>query len=130
MKEKSIKINAVVNAIKVIMSIIFPIITFPYASRILGADNIGKVQFGSSIIVYLSLIAALGINTYATREGAIIRNDKEKLQKFANQIFTINVITTIFTYIIMAILLILPTKLVDYRLLICIQSLSILFFHK
>lgn len=127
MKEKSIKINAVVNAIKVIMSIIFPIITFPYASRILGADNIGKVQFGSSIIVYLSLIAALGINTYATREGAIIRNDKEKLQKFANQIFTINVITTIFTYIIMAILLILPTKLVDYRLLICIQSLSILF---
>ena len=127
MKEKSIKVNAVINAIKVAMSIIFPIITFPYASRVLGTDNIGKVQFGSSIIVYLSLIAALGINTYATREGAIIRNDKEKLQKFANQIFTINIITTAITYGILAILLIIPTKLVDYRLLISIQSLSILF---
>ena len=127
MKEKSIKINAILNAIKVIMSIIFPIITFPYASRVLGADNIGKVQFGSSIIAYLSLIAALGINTYATREGAIIRNDKEKLQKFANQIFTINIITTAIAYGILLILLIIPTKIVDYRLLICVQSLSILF---
>ncbi len=127
MKEKSIKVNAIINAIKVAMSIIFPIITFPYASRVLGTENIGKVQFGSSIIVYLSLIAALGINTYATREGAIIRNDKEKLQKFANQIFTINIITTAITYGILLILLIIPTKLIDYRLLISIQSLSILF---
>ena len=127
MKEKSIKINAIINAIKVAMSIIFPIITFPYASRVLGADNIGKVQFASSIIVYLSLIAALGIDTYATREGSIIRNDKQKLQKFANQIFTINIITTAITYLIMAVLLILPTKLVDYRLLIIIQSMGILF---
>lgn len=127
MKEKSIKLNAFINAIKVAMSIIFPIITFPYASRVLGAENIGKVQFGSSVVAYLSLIAALGINTYATREGAILRNDKEKLQKFANQIFTINLITTLFTYLIMLVLLILPTKLINYRLLILIQSLSILF---
>ena len=127
MKEKSIKVNAIVNAIKVIMSMIFPIITFPYASRVLGADNIGKVQFGSSIIVYLSLIAALGINTYAIREGSIIRNDKKRFQKFANQIFSINMLTTFITYIILLILLIIPTKLIDYRLLIAIQSLSILF---
>ena len=127
MKEKSIKINAIINIVKVAMSIIFPIITFPYASRVLGADNIGKVQFASSVVAYLSLMAALGINTYATREGAIIRNDKEKLQNFANQIFTINVITTSITYGILLILLILPTKLLDYRLLIMVQSLSVLF---
>ncbi len=127
MKEKSIKLNAIINSIKVAMSIIFPIITFPYASRVLGADNIGKVQFGASIIEYLSLIAALGISTYATREGAIIRNDKEKLQKFASQIFTINIITTAITYIIMVFMLLLPTKLENYRYLILIQSLSILF---
>ncbi len=127
MKEKSIKINAIINIVKVAMSIIFPIITFPYASRVLGADNIGKVQFASSVVAYLSLMAALGINTYATREGAIIRNDKEKIQKFANQIFTINVITTSITYGILLILLILPTKLLDYRLLIMVQSLSVLF---
>ena len=104
-KEKSIKVNAIINSIKVLLSIIFPIITFPYASRILGADNIGKVQFASSIIEYLSLIAALGITTYATREGAIIRNDKEKLQKFANQVFTINMITTAISYFIMVVML-------------------------
>lgn len=126
-KEKSIKVNAIINSIKVLLSIIFPIITFPYASRILGADNIGKVQFASSIIEYLSLIAALGITTYATREGAIIRNDKEKLQKFANQVFTINMITTAISYFIMVVMLLLPTKLVNYRYLILIQSMSILF---
>lgn len=127
MKEKSIKLNAIINSVKVIMSIIFPIITFPYASRVLGTDNIGKVQFGTSVIAYLSLIASLGISTYATREGAIIRNDKQKLQKFANQIFTINIITTVISYAILLFILILPTKLIDYRLLIVIQSASILF---
>ena len=68
--EKSVAVNLVANGIKTLMSVLFPLITFPYASRILGAEGIGKVNYASSIISYFSLAAALGISTYAVREGA------------------------------------------------------------
>ena len=41
-REKSLKLNMVLNAIKGLMGIIFPLITFPYVSRILGVDNLGS----------------------------------------------------------------------------------------
>ena len=40
-KQKSISFNLIVNGIKTLMSVLFPLITFPYASRILGASGIG-----------------------------------------------------------------------------------------
>ena len=38
MKKKSLGINAIVNLLRNIVNIIFPIVTFPYASRILGVE--------------------------------------------------------------------------------------------
>lgn len=127
MKEKSIKINAVLNVIKTISSIIFPLITFPYISRVLMPDNVGKVNFGSSFVSYFSLIASLGITTYAIRECSAKRKNKEKLSRTASQIFSINVITTIIAYVSMAIILLLFRNLDSYRTLIIIQSTAILF---
>ena len=49
MKVRSLKFNSVVNLIKTILGIIFPLITFPYASRVLGATGIGKVDYANSI---------------------------------------------------------------------------------
>ena len=43
--EKSVAVNLVANGIKTLMSVLFPLITFPYASRILGAEGIGKVNY-------------------------------------------------------------------------------------
>ena len=50
MEKKSIGINAILNLIKSALSIIFPLITYPYALRILGVEGIGKVSYTSSII--------------------------------------------------------------------------------
>ena len=80
------------------MNIIFPIISFPYASRILLPQGIGRVNFANSVIEYFLIIAELGISTYAAREAAKIRDDKEKLNKFAREIFTINIFSTVFSY--------------------------------
>lgn len=127
MKEKNIKVNAVLNMIKTISSIIFPLITFPYVSRVLMPENIGKVNFGSSFVSYFSLIASLGIGTYAIRECSAKRDAKDELSKTASQIFSINVITTIIAYALMAITLLLFRDFDSYRTLIIIQSTAILF---
>ena len=126
-KQKSVGLNAILNAIKTSLSVVFPLITFPYASRVLGVLNLGKVDYAQSIENYFALLATLGITTYAVREGAKLRENKEKLTQFANEVFTLNVITAVFSYVIMFVLLAISFKLKEYRLLIILQSLSILF---
>lgn len=76
-KQKSLKKNAIYTFIKALMNIIFPIISFPYASRVLMPEGIGKVNFANSIIDYFIIIASIGITTYAVREASQIRDDKE-----------------------------------------------------
>lgn len=124
---KSIKVNLVLNVIKTLSSIAFPLITFPYVSRVLGPENIGKVNFGNSYISYFSLIASLGIATYAIRECSVVRNNKKKLNQLASELFSINVCTTILAYVLLGITLLLFRKLDSYRLIIVIQSTVILF---
>ena len=101
MKNKFIGINALLNAIKTIFSIIFPLITFPYISRVLGVENIGIYNFSSSIVSYFTLLAGLGISTYAIREGARYRNDRNKISDFCSEVFSINFISTLVSYVIL-----------------------------
>ena len=126
MDQKSIKKNSIYSIVKTGSSILFPLITFPYISRVLLTENVGKINFGLSIVSYFSLIASLGITTYAIRECSAVRDDREKLSNTASQIFSINIITTIIAYIALAITLLCFRKLDNYRTLIIIQSLTIL----
>ena len=113
--------NLFANGIKTLMTVLFPLITFPYASRVLGASGIGKVNYASSIVSYFSMFAALGISTYAVREGARIRDDREKFSKFAKEMININLCTTLISYGALAIFLQLPI-LGGYKRLLVISS--------
>ena len=95
---KSLKVNSVINIIKTVLSIIFPLITFPYASRVLGVNGIGRVDYANSISNYFVLFAELGITTYAVREGAKIRENKEQLNQLCSEIVIINSISTAVAY--------------------------------
>lgn len=127
MKQKSLKRNAALNFIKALMNIIFPIISFPYASRILMPEGIGKVNFANSIIEYFVLIASLGITAYATREAAKLNDDKQKLSNFARDILTLSAFSTLAAYIALTISFLFIPKFNEYRLLIIICSTKILF---
>ena len=127
LEQKSLKKNAFLNTLKTILTLFFPLITFPYSSRILGPDNLGKVNFAQSLVSYFAILASLGISTYATREAAKVRDDKEKLSQIATEIFLINLIATVISYILLAISLFFIKKFEDYRLLIIICSSLIIF---
>lgn len=127
MNKSKIKKNTIYSIIKSCSSIIFPLITFPYISRVLLAENIGKINFSASIVSYFSLIASLGISTYAIRECSRVKNDKNKLERTAGEILSINVCTMLVSYAILFIILLFSTKLKNYRVLIIIQSSIILF---
>ena len=56
---KSIKKNFVMNTILTMSNFIFPLITFPYVSRVLLPSGTGKVAFATSVISYFSMFAPL-----------------------------------------------------------------------
>ncbi len=127
MNKASIAKNAIYNAIKTITVIVFPLISFPYLSRTLHAENIGKINVACSIINYFILIGSLGINTYAIRECSKVKDDKKHLGKISSQLFSINICTMLFSYALLGILLVFAADIQKYAILICIFSLNILF---
>lgn len=44
---KSVRINVLFNMLYTLMNTAFPIITYPYVSRVLAPSGIGKVNFFS-----------------------------------------------------------------------------------
>lgn len=126
MAEANVRKNTVYNVIKSVSGVIYPLITFPYASRVLLMENIGKLNFSNSIVSYFSLIASLGISTYAIRECSRYRNDRKKLGDTASQILSINLWSTLLSYVLLAVTLAAARPLEQYRELIVIQSTIIL----
>ena len=118
--------NTILNMVKTLSALLFPLITIPYVTRVLGVDNYGKINFGTSIINYFTLIAALGLTTYAIRECSRVRDDKAKLSQLASELFSINMVTTVISYALLAVLLIFFPRFHDYRQLIIIQSTVVL----
>ncbi|WP_288557283.1 flippase [uncultured Lactobacillus sp.] len=127
MNRRSLSWNAFLNGFRSILNLIFPIITFPYVSRVLSISGIGIYNFSNTYINYFILIAGLGIATYAVREGAKYREEKNKMEKFASQIFSINMIATIVAYLLLFFSLIIFKNLHNYVSCILIFSLQILF---
>ncbi|QGX67503.1 oligosaccharide flippase family protein (plasmid) [Lactiplantibacillus plantarum] len=127
MTNKSLKLNAFLNTLRNVLNMVFPLITFPYVSRILGANGLGIYSFSNSIISYFLLLSGLGISTYAIREGAKYRENKENISFFASQIFSINIFSMIFSYSLLFLSLILFPKLHLYSVCILIFSLQIFF---
>ena len=109
------------------MNLAFPVITFPYASRILAPEGIGKINFANSIVAFFVTLALLGTNSYATREAAKIRDDKYALSKFTKEILLINVFSTVFSYIVFFILVFSVKKFENYTILLIICSIKIFF---
>lgn len=127
-KMKSLKVNAALNMIKQGCSVLFPLITFSYVSRVLGSEGFGAYNFSFSVADYFINFAALGIGAYAVREGAKQRDRKELTEEFCREVFTINFISALLSTIALAILLISVRSLASYRTLIIIISSQLWLF--
>lgn len=125
--QKSIKINTVLNMIKTLAAIIFPLITFPYVSRVLKPDNIGKINFVNSIINYFSLLATLGVTTYAVRECSRVREKKAELERTSSEIISLNICTMIVSLTILTVCSVCIPKFKEYQFLLFIKSITIIF---
>ena len=126
MKNTSIKKNFIMNAILTMSSFIFPLITFPYVSKILLTVGTGKVQFVTSVISYFNMFAHLGIPSYGVRAIAKVREDKEEMTRVAQELLIISLVTSVIAYIALFIALLIVPRFQDEKALFFIISSQIL----
>lgn len=62
-----------------IMSLVLPLITLPYLTRVLGVNAFGQVAFAQIIFQYFIMITDWGFSWSATKEVALVKHDREKL---------------------------------------------------
>ena len=123
MAKKSIKVNYIFNLSYQILTLITPLITTPYISRVLKADGVGTYSYTMSIVSYFTLFAALGSHAFAQREISYYQENKEKI----SVIFWETVIfRTVMASISGFIYLIYVFTLSDDRLIALIQGLHII----
>lgn len=96
MDNPSIKKNVIISTLYQILSVITPLITAPYISRVIGADGIGEYSYTSSIQLYFSLFAALGTAEYGLREISRARMDVEKRSRLFWEIELVSILTSLF----------------------------------
>ena len=75
--KKSIAKNYIYNLIYQMLTILLPLVTTPYLSRVLGAENIGIYGYTISIVTYFILFGTLGVSMYGQREIAYKAEDKK-----------------------------------------------------
>ena len=98
-KQKSLTLNFLMNIVLTMSSFLFPLITFPYASRILLPEGMGKISFATSFISYFNIVAQLGIPVYGIRVCAQVRDNRDELSRTVRELFLINLVMDIITYL-------------------------------
>lgn len=127
MKSKLLE-NYVYNVGIVFTSILFPVLFFPYSSRILTPVYYGKYTFALSIISYFITIANLGIPIYGIRELSRSKvNGENQFKKNFTEIIIISIISSFMSFIIFFITIIYFEKLKEEYILFLILGTSIIF---
>lgn len=125
MNGKIIK-DSIYSTIQSLGSLLFPVITFSYASRIFLAEGIGKIDFAKATISIFTMISMLGIRLYGIRECAKRRDDRESLSKLFSELISINIVSAIISYIILFCYVGISSKVGEYKSEIILFSIGIL----
>lgn len=122
----NIKRNFIYNSILTSANYIFPFITYPYVSRVLGVNNIGICNFIDGIINYFILFSMLGIGIVGVREIAKVKSNRKLLNETFSSLFILNGITTLIALILLLSSINYFPQLTEHKTLIYIGASKLL----
>lgn len=92
--------NYLYNTIYQIISMLIPLITMPYLTRVFDPQQLGLNSLSLSIANYFMLFGVLGMHMYGNRQIAYVRDNKEKLAKTFWSLYTVQLATSTISLII------------------------------
>lgn len=97
--------NGVWLTILQLVNTVIPIITIPYITRILGAEEYGVFSIALNWILYLQVLVEFGFGLSGARKVALIKeNEKEKLNNIFNNIISARLILLSISIVILSII--------------------------
>lgn len=88
---QSLKKNYFYNLLYRIVTLVTPLITAPYVSRVLGAEGIGQYSYTYAISHYFLIFAVLGVSDYGNRSVAKVRDIEDKRNEVFSEIFALQI---------------------------------------
>lgn len=111
----SIRNNFFYSLVLTASNYIFPLLVYPYISRVLGVEKIGICDFVDSIVNYFILFSTIGISIIGIREIASSRQESSKLNEVYTSLIAHTIIPTVIACIIFFILVLKVDKLYFYK---------------
>lgn len=91
-EKKRLQWNYIFHLSYQILTIILPIITAPYISRVLKPEGVGQYNYATTCGLVYIMVAALGTGVYGVREISYIREDREALSRLFWEIMLIRLL--------------------------------------
>ena len=90
--------NIIYSSAAQLLSIIVPLITAPYISRVLRPANLGIYSYIASVSEVFAVIGSIGLLNYGIREVAYVKEDKKKRSNIFFEITIIKCILLLITF--------------------------------
>lgn len=121
---KSISKNLSYQTLYQVLTIITPLITAPYLSRILGAKQLGVFSYTSSVVAYFTLFAMLGTVNYGAKVIASCSSNKRELSVSFFSIYAFQIFACLVSMVAYICLVALTNQ--EYKFIAYIQALSVI----
>lgn len=121
-----IKRNFIYSSLLTVSSFLFPMLTFPYVSRVLGVTNIGVCNFVDSIINYFILFSSMGINVVGIREIAKAKGNTLRVSKVFSSLWILEAGMTAIMLFLLLIATVFISQLNEYASLMMIGACKLI----
>lgn len=121
----SLKKNFFYSVLLTLANYIFPLITYPYVSRVLGVTNIGVCNFVDSIVNWFILFSMMGISVVGVREIAASRGERQQQSRTFSALLALNAATTLLSAVALAVAIFAVPALYAHKELMCIGLLRL-----
>ena len=132
----NLKKNFLYSALLTVANYVFPLITYPYVSRVLGVTGIGICNFVDNIVNYFIVFSTMGIAVLGVREIAAAREDKTARSRTFSDLLALTGLTTLLAAVVLTGAIFVVPKLIPYRKLLLVgvvklvaHSLSLEWFY-
>ncbi|WP_169301430.1 oligosaccharide flippase family protein [Pontimicrobium aquaticum] len=98
---------------------VIPLIVITYLIDVVGLNNYGYYAFAYALIFYLQNIIQFGFDLSAVRSIALLRDDKQKLSKVYNDVFSAQIVFFVLVTIFLLSLVLFVPRIYDHYIIYC-----------
>lgn len=104
MSHSKISSNIIYLYFLTIAKILFPLLTFPYLTRVLSVDVYGMVSYVRATIIYMQILVDFGFSLSAVKDIVRIRNDNKKVGEITGDVIIAKLLLCVIGMLILLVL--------------------------